>query len=177
MHSQREGQRKLGHFISNWIKQVTIILACFYCLGLVRGRSELHFPIFRQAWTSPRLCLYFVVTWNFWLWRLAGLVCANCGGLAQAWYCMYVRGLFILAVWAIGNWLSFVPDFSSETVCSVLGNWNWGLISERRLRSLLWILLSLLRDKFSSMSERYFVRRFSLNGYVTILLVRSSKSI
>lgn len=98
-HSQGEGQRKLGHFVYSWLKQVVIIFVCSYWLGLVRGRSGLYFPIFRQACISPRLCLYFVITWNFWLWSLAGLARANYGScLRPGTAYMYLTSSSLLSV-------------------------------------------------------------------------------
>lgn len=115
---------------------MAIILVHSNWPGLVRGLSGLQFSLLSglqfslwgQAFTSPWLCLWAAVEagWPnvYWLW-----------GLAQAWYSMYEASSSLLS----GCWRLIVLGGSSpDAACSVVGNWNWGLISKRRPSSLLW---------------------------------------
>lgn len=79
-------------------------------VGLVRS-TVFHFE---QVWTSPRPCPWV----------------ADCGS-DLVWYCMCQVPS---SLW--GCWELFFAALS-EIACSASGNWNGGLVSERRPNSLL----------------------------------------
>ena len=125
-HSKGEVLRQLAHLRYDWLKQVAIMLVRSNWLALIRGCSGLQFSVWELVWTSLRLYPYLVITLSLLI------VEAGSGwpGLA-----LPVPGL-LLAVGDERDWLSFV------CACSVSGKWNGGLISEKRLSSLLRCLLS-----------------------------------